>query len=454
MGAYHAKLSPSSAHRWTECTASIAAQETYPNTGSAAARMGTVCHQIGEECLQSGGDPQGYLGWRMLFPSPTPEGKRVNEDWITKFPVDTPAEAVVEVTQGMVDATTAYVRFVRQVAESTGGEMIVEQQVPIGHITGEHDARGTADCIVLAGETLIVIDAKFGRGRVNAYDVVEPASLDPITGDPTPPRHRINLQAALYALGAYEQYGLLSDFKYVKAIIVQPFLNHVSEYSCEIAELQSVGDWLSAKAKDTRDNPEFKPNSDNCFFCRARFDCHARNTAAMSAALDGFEDVTTAKPKVVTNANLGDVYDKIDMIRQWCDDVEVKVMQELIACRTVRRADGVAYKLVEGKKPAKAWDDANVVEKMLHDMRFKDELIYTRKLITPSQAEKLAEKKGKKQEAETETKKPIGKINWSKLEEHITQGRGKPTIAPKTDPRPEFSVLDEGFDDEPIHNPN
>lgn len=63
MGSYHAKLSPSSADRWTSCTASINAQEGIPNTNSDASRDGTCCHQILAECLENPElDLQSYLG--------------------------------------------------------------------------------------------------------------------------------------------------------------------------------------------------------------------------------------------------------------------------------------------------------------------------------------------------------------------------------------------------------
>ena len=68
MGSYHAKLSPSSAHRWTSCTASVGAQDGVPNEGNEAARRGTACHQMLEEMLLTPSiDPQSYLGRTLTF---------------------------------------------------------------------------------------------------------------------------------------------------------------------------------------------------------------------------------------------------------------------------------------------------------------------------------------------------------------------------------------------------
>lgn len=455
MGSYHALLSPSSAERWTDCTASVEAQRGRPNTSNENSRYGTCGHQISAECLDSGADPKAYLGWKMWFWEGLDEtgNLKYGEDWASAFENGFPhggkrvAEVVVD--EPLVEACQKYVGYVRNLVATIGAEaqLIVEQQVPIGHITGEEDARGTSDVVVLAGDTIVTVDAKFGRGRVNAYEVIEDASYDLITEEAIPPKLRMNLQLALYLLGAYEKHGLLGDFTKVKAIIVQPFLNHVSEYSCRIEELLELGEWLRQRAELTRTNPEFKPSADNCFFCKAKFDCHARSMAVMSTALDGFEDVDTARPKPISLPKLGTLYDKVQMIRDWCDDVEQRVMDELAAGRPVTRSDGMHFKLVEGKKGHKVWDNPELVEQMMKQMRFKDEVIYKKTLITPSQAEKLAEKKKGPKPDPTKPKKPIGKVNWSKLEDHIDQPDGKPVIALQTDPRPVYVFKTAGMDD-------
>ena len=418
---YHASLSPSSAHRWTDCTASVGAQADRPNTTSEASRIGTCGHQIGEECLKTGADPQSYLGRVMGF---TADG----EDWVDKLP-DMPLHEV-RVTQEMIDGVTAYVNYVRNVVATTGGELVVEQAVPIGHITGEPDATGSADAIVLTDDSLTVIDLKMGRSPVKAYDKLPDGGT------------RMNMQLALYNLGALHEYGLLRDIRTVKAIIVQPMIGKVSEYECTVGELENFGRWLSERAAATKTNPEFKPINDNCFFCKARMDCHARNAVALETCLDGFEDVPTAKIKVIPIAKLGDIYAKLSFIRAWADDVEQKVFDELKANRPVVTSQGARLKLVEGKQGNREWDNPAEVEQMLRDFRLKDSEIYKRKLISPTEAEKIAvTKKGK-----TEEKKPIGKTQWARLAPKITRKPAKPEIAFHDDPRPTWVEMDDDYD--------
>ena len=450
MGAKHARLSPSSAHRWTECSASAGAQDGKPNKTSEASRFGTCGHQIAEECLLSGADPLGYVGRRMLFWTGLNDDMRPTggENWESAFaqadgtlvfPHGGVQEAVVEVTQEMAEGVLTYVKYVRNYIETHGGDMLVERSVPIGHITGETDATGTTDVAVLSPTTLTVIDLKMGRGRVKAYDVMVPSTTDPVTGEPTTPKLRMNLQLAMYALGTYHENSLFYNFERVKVAIVQPMLGAVSEYECSVAELLALGEWLSERANETRDNPEFRPSHDNCFFCKARFDCHARNAEVLNLAVDGFDDVATAKPRVVNLPQLGDMWRMVEMVRAWADDIETRVQAEIEAGNKVYLSDGQHLKLVAGRKGNKTWDDEAAVEQMLKkEFRLRDDVVYTRKLITPAQAEKIAvTTKGKRPENDPK-KYAIGKVQWSKLTEHIKQPDGKPTVVVSSDPRPEI----------------
>ena len=440
--AYHAKLSPSSAKRWTECSASIGALQGLSDDGSEAARLGTCAHQLSAECLEYKRDPQAYLGHKMLFWKDPYDGT-TGEDWESPVIIET-IVAEVTVTQEMIDACATYINFVREQVELSGAKLYVEQRVPIGHITGEYDegtpAGGTSDVIMTAGRTLTTVDAKFGRQKIMAYEVMQPAGTDIISGEPTAEIVQINLQLALYLLGSLEKYP--GDYDTVKAIIVQPFLNHVSEYSCSITELMAVGEWLKQRAEATRSAPVFAPNQENCHFCKARMTCKAREGVVLSTALVGFEDVDLAQPAPIRVNQLGSLYEKVGMIQAWCKDVQIRVFDELTAGNPVVRNDGTQYKLVVGKKGNRAFDDEAEAEKLLKGFRLKFEQMYTSSLISPAAAEKLAKvKKGA-------TEPPaISAKQWLKLAERITQPEGSPTVALETDPRPAIVKAALGFDD-------
>lgn len=427
-GNYHAKLSPSAAFRWTDCTASIGAQEGLPNTSNPASRMGTCGHQIAAECLECGWLPEAFLGSVMAFPV----GRK--EYWLDQLPPTDGSLATVTVDEELVDLVTAYVNFVRRYVETHGGELLVEQSVPIGHITGEEGGRGTSDVVVLGKKLKTIIDLKLGRGKVYAYDLVSAAGIDPITGEPVAAKFRMNLQLALYALGSLEQFGLMSDYERVRVIIVQPAIGHVSEYECSVEELLAVGNWIKGRAELTRSDPEFVPSNKNCFFCKAKFDCHARTQLVTETCLEGFDEVTeTARVKPIQVPELGKLYGSLDLIRSWCDDVEVKVASEVRAGKTVWGSDGNPMKFVEGRKGHKAWRNPAEVEELVAGWHLKGDPLHVTSLITPAQAEKLAKQtKGSDEPV-------VGPIRWNRLVEHIHQPAGKPTLALGSDPRPAIS---------------
>lgn len=447
---YHAKLSPSSAKRWTSCTASIDAQDGLTDDGSEAARLGTCGHQLSAECLEHGHDQQSYLGRKMLF-WVRAEDETSGEDWS-----DLPAwesvplalskvVAEVIVDQEMIDACTSYINFVRQQVELSGATLYVEQRVPIGHITGEEDAGGTSDVVMVTPTVATSIDLKLGRSKVMAYDVLSPAGEDIITGEPTPEVVRMNLQMAFYLLGTLKKYP--GAYTHVKAIIVQPHLHHVSEYSCTVEELMALGEWLKERAEATRTGKVFAPSQDACHFCKARFTCKARENDVISTALIGFEDIDLAQPAPIKMNLLGSLYDKVAMIQSWCKDVVTHTFDQLQAGHPVMRNDGMQYKLVVGKKGNRKFDDEAEVEAVLKGMRLRHDQMYTKTLITPAAAEKLSEptKKGKVVLAPP----VLSDRQWAKLEAHITQAAGSPTIALETDPRPAVVKATADFDDVP-----
>lgn len=452
MGAYHAKLSPSSADRWTSCTASVGAQEGLPNEGSEAARLGTVCHQICEDVLTVGADPQNYLGLPMLFWC-RDEDATYGETWSIDpawddFPLTSATvQHRVVVTQEMVDAVVSATEYVKSQHALFGGQLYAEQQVPIGHFTGEPDARGTTDVVMLSGTGIHVTDFKFGRHKVHAYEVVTPAHPDIITGETVPEVRRPNLQMACYALGALEKYKG-QEFTYVTLTIVQPFIGHVSECTFSIEELLAVRDFLVAKAEETRTRPQFVPSSANCHFCRASGNCAAQTKAVVDAALDGFDDVSTASVKKPSDETLGTLYAVIPLVQNWCKAVEARVRDSLQQGRPVLRNDGLSYKLVEGRSSARQWKDPAAVETAFKQLGLSDELVYAKELISPATAEKLA-KAPRVKKGETPVTPAISPAQWVELQGLITQGQCQPAIALETDPRPSIADATDGFEDVP-----
>jgi hypothetical protein len=456
MGIYHAVKSPSSSKRWggrEACTASIKAQRDYPSGGgNDASRRGTCGHQMSEEMLLDESiDPQSYLGRTMVFngnalPFWDDTQKPVDEA-VTEELEPEVSRAVVIVDQALIDECMTHVLYVRERVALTGGTLYVEQSVPIDHITGETDATGSADVGIVYGNTVEIVDAKFGRTPVDAYEVVTPAHGDFITGKPVPEVVEPNEQIAMYASGFMRKLELLYDFKDVILTISQPPLGRVSQWSGTVDEMNVVIDRLRQRSVECDENPVFRPSASNCHFCRASGNCAAQTEMVVTAALDGFGDAETTV-RTPADIDLGEAYRLVPLVSTWLKAVGERMYAALSSGQRIARADGLAYKLVAGKKGARAWTDAAEAEATLKKMRLKREQMYTESLISPTMAEKLA-KVPKAKKGETPPPAALGPTQWNKLQTLITQDEGKPSIVLETDPRPPVATALDGFGDVP-----
>lgn len=407
----HAELSPSSAFRWKSCTASIQQCRGKLDNSTKAARNGTICHYISEKALLTGLSPELYLGETFDF-FITIEGKRIEGLRCDLTNEKGVPESSQPVTQEHVEYAQVYVDYVRHLKQTVDGILFVESRVPIDHITGEPDAKGTSDAVIIAGNEIIVVDLKTGNGKVDAHEGFAP-----------------NDQLAMYAHGAAREYEAFGPFESVRLVIVQPSLHHVSEFSLTWGELEAHIAQLTVAAELTRTAPEFVVTDDNCHFCKGRDTCAAREKAVIEAVFTDLEaSVTTPQ----TEDNIAMLYSKIGVIEQWIDDLKDRVFNELKAGRPVQ-----GYKLVAGKLGNREWLDEAKAEAALKTMRLKEHEMYSRKLISPTKADELANpKKG--------VEARLGERQWQKLQSLIHRPEGKSTVAVESDPRP---AIPSGVDD-------
>lgn len=386
--AAHARLSPSGAHRWMACPGSVVLEAEYPDDSSAYAAEGTCAHDLAASVLT---DPE--------FVIPVGETKTVDGYQI-------------KVTQDMADYVMDYCKLVWEGAE--GKTLLVEQRVPIGHLTGEEGATGTSDVIIIDYDlqAIEVIDLKYGAGvKVYAEN---------------------NEQMQMYALGALHEHSIISDFSWVTMIIHQPRMNHVAEWHISTADLEAFADeaTVAAHAVDLARERHgdatidwafsfLHPGEKQCRFCKAKATCPAlREEVAAIAGPATAHDFAEFMPDA-PNRETGDNYlsmamAKVDMVEGWCKAVRAEVERRLLAGKAV---DG--FKLVTGKKGNRRWADEKAVEKLFKSFRLKQEEMFELSLISPTKAEKI-----------------LTSARWTKVQQHIAQSDGKLSVAPATDPRP------------------
>ena len=395
----HAILSPSSAHRWMKCPASVALESDYPETSSEFADEGTAAHEIAARALITDVEAVAFLDTIV-----TVSGK--------DYPV----------TAEMAEHVQKYLDYVNAL-KADSIMSAVEVRLPIGDITGEDGAEGTSDFAAITNDgELVICDLKYGMGvKVDAER---------------------NPQLSLYALGALELYGLSYDIGKVRLVIVQPRLNHVSEWLCDPGYLDEFkagvdnishicGDVLAAYEKDKTVYADlFEPGDDQCRFCKAKGNCPALTKHALETVSNGFSDISNPlsgdRLKPFTESELAPLMSSVDLIEGWCKALRDHCKGELLAGRSIP-----GWKVVEGRRGARKWADALEVEGIMKGMRLKQDVMYEQSLISPTTAEKLA-KAG-----------DIGPRQWPRLQQLITQSEGSPTVVPESDKRPALSVAND-----------
>jgi hypothetical protein len=139
----HAVLGPSKANQWLHCTPSVMLESEFPDLGSDYAREGTVAHELAALKVEKHFTPMKLSTYNA----------RLKEIKKSKF-----YDAEME------RHTDSYLQFIKELAYSfpTAPVIRVETKVDLSKYIPE--GFGTADCILISGNTLYVIDFKYGVG--------------------------------------------------------------------------------------------------------------------------------------------------------------------------------------------------------------------------------------------------------------------------------------------------
>jgi hypothetical protein len=333
----HAKLSPSSAHRWIRCTASPKAEEGFPDQSSSFAEEGTYAHAVAANLInESLGNPI----------EPLPES-----------PYD--SHEVRECGVVFRDVVlNAYEEMKRQDPATI---IKIEQRLELTNWIRE--GYGTADALVVNGRKARAFDYKFGKGqRVLAYE---------------------NEQLKSYCLGIEQELGSLFDHDTYELTIVQPRLDHIDTFTISRSKLLH---WAETELKPAAEKAfngtgDFVPG-DHCRWCRARHTCRARAEDSLA-----FETFDFKSPDLLTNAEVGELLGRASRVAAWASDVSDYAFTQALAGH-----QWPGWKLVRGRS-VRRYSDVDAVAAKLIASGLDEATIYQRSLLGITAMEKALGKK-------------------------------------------------------------
>lgn len=359
--AKHALLSTSGSKKWMACTPSAKLEKLFPEVTSAYAEEGTKAHAIAEKMLTAITEAGGEL---VLT---DPDDLRI---------------------QGELKPYIDHVLNLYDELQKKEGDAVLFLETRVSFESYVPGGFGTADTIIMAGDTLYLIDLKFGQGvAVSAED---------------------NSQLQLYALGAIKEFGEIYDFEKVVMQIVQPRIAIGPKFSEQTKTVKELRDWginkVKPKALQAMAGTGAYVPGDHCQFCKARDVCRART--------EHFTEITALqhmKPEqLVGNGTLSKVLREKSAIEKWLKQVEAFAIKEM---KKGVNFDGI--KLVAGRS-------STVLTKP------EEELVNR---LIENGAEEAMLYKPKELVCRTELQKLISKDKWTEIEKEFYEKRpGNPKV--------------------------
>lgn len=374
----HSMLSPSGASRWLACTPSAMLEKQFPDTGSKAAAEGTLAHELAE------------LKLRNYFQT-VEFGKTKFTRAVNKLKKDPLWDNEME------GHTDTYLDYVKSVAMRFKNEptVMIEKHVDldryIPHLPEEEPTGGTADCILIGGGELHIIDFKYGKGV-------------PVSAEG-------NQQLSLYALGAYEAYKILYPIERIELHIVQPRLSdEPSRWGCPLTELLAFGNWVKQRAAlAIKGEGNFHSSKETCQFCRARERCPARAKENLKLS-----DAVGKMPPLISNEEMAEYLKRGEDVAKWLSDLQACAMAECLAGRKVP-----GWKAVEGRG-SRDWIDLDTAFSGLTAAGVDEAILWERVPLSVAKAEKA-----------------IGKKEFAELADgYVVKKPGKPALVEESDKRP------------------
>ena len=370
---------PSNLEKLLACPASASREAAFDDPGSPAAQEGTAAHAFAASALAARCDAAEYIGQVFDGVTCTPE---------------------------MADAIQVYIDHVRTLSANYTRTHLIETEVKLDPLMLR---KGTVDCAVLDGNTIHVIDFKYGIGV-------------PVSPEGNP-------QLRAYAQGLIDKWEpMIEGDVLVQLHIVQPRITRSPKiWEDDWRDLMKFEQEVRAAIKKAKSPAAPYGPGPHCRFCLVRKDCEA---------LNGFVQDATSRPPPLSDPDaIAEALQRVEAVRIWAKAVEAAALDLLNSGVPV-----AGWKLVAGRGD-RAWTkDADVIAHA-KKKRLPVDDFQPRELRSVAQLEKA-----------------LGKARFVELGFPLFTARsdGAPTLAPASDPRQAIKSVAEQFDvvdvDDPLYS--
>lgn len=378
----HALLSASSAKMWLACPPSARINAELPDKTSDDAEAGTLAHAICELKLK-----QLYI---------RPQSKTTFRKKLKALQEQTHYQ------KEMDGYTDDYIDYIAKLVHEFDAEPYIqaEKRVDYSHIAPE--GFGTADCILIGGGQLHIVDFKYGKGV-------------PVSAEANP-------QLKLYALGALQACQMLYPIETVVLHIVQPRIQNDNASKLPVEELRQWGEMIKPWAQQAyQGEGEFRATDEGCKWCKIRATCRARADKHLELAKEEFR-----KPPELSAEEVGAILKQAKDLKTWAADLETWTLKELLKGGSVP-----GWKAVEGRKDRAFVDQEEAFSYLQAHGLAEEAMLYERKPLSLTAVEKL-----------------LGKKDFAAaMEGRIIRKPGKPTLAPESDKREAITLQTSAAED-------
>lgn len=370
----HALLSASSAHRWLACPPSARLCAQFPDESSEYAKQGTDAHALCQYLVEKelGIDSEDPTASLEYYDSEMQSCAESYRDFVT--------ETLITTKEFCSDPV-----------------VLIEQRLDFSNYVEE--GFGTGDCVIVADETLSIIDYKHGLG------IMVSAEMNP--------------QMLCYALGALELFDGIYDIEKISLTIFQPRRENVSTFVISKEDLLKWADEvLKPKATLAYAGEGDFSAGDHCQFCKVKATCRKRAEYNLEMARYDFE-----MPETLSDEEISCILTRASDLAAWVSDVQDYALKQALSGTTYE-----GFKIVEGKSNRKYTNEEEVAAAVTAAGLDP----YEKKVMGITAMTSLL---GKKKFEEL-----LGKL--------VYKPQGKPVLVPESDKRPAMNTAQNDFKEE------